>query len=104
MLETEKEALSKENDDASKERLVALEKELAELQDKNDEMTIKYEKKKSHISAVRDLKAELDEARGLAEKYEREYDLNKVAELKYGKIPELERKIKEQEASMEKRQ
>ena len=102
MLETEKEALSKENDDASKERLVALEKELAELQDKNDEMTIKYEKEKSHISAVRDLKAELDEARGLAEKYEREYDLNKVAELKYGKIPELERKIKEQEASMEK--
>ena len=102
MLETEKEALSKENDDASKERLVALEKELAELQDKNDEMTIKYEKEKSHISAVRDLKAELDEARGLAEKYEREYDLNKVAELKYGKIPELERKMKEQEASMEK--
>lgn len=102
MLETEKEALSKENDDASKERLVALEKELSELQDKNDEMTIKYEKEKSHISAVRDLKAELDEARGLAEKYEREYDLNKVAELKYGKIPELERKIKEQEASMEK--
>ncbi|MFR7935206.1 MAG: ATP-dependent Clp protease ATP-binding subunit, partial [Clostridium perfringens] len=102
MLETEKEALSKENDDASKERLVALEKELAELQDKNDEMTIKYEKEKSHISAVRDLKAELDEARGLAEKYEREYDLNKVAELKYGKIPELERKIKEQEVSMEK--
>ena len=68
----------------------------------NYEETIKYEKEKSHISAVRDLKAELDEARGLAEKYEREYDLNKVAELKYGKIPELERKIKEQEASMEK--
>ncbi|HAT4156495.1 ATP-dependent chaperone ClpB [Clostridium perfringens] len=102
MLETEKEALSKENDDASKERLAALEKELAELQDKNDEMTIKYEKEKSHISAIRDLKAELDEARGLVEKYEREYDLNKVAELKYGKIPELERKIKEQEESMEK--
>ncbi|HHD2751654.1 TPA: ATP-dependent chaperone ClpB [Clostridium perfringens] len=102
MLETEKEALSRESDDASKERLVALEKELAELQDKNDEMTIKYEKEKSHISAVRDLKAELDEARGLAEKYEREYDLNKVAELKYGRIPELERQIKEQEASMEK--
>ena len=101
MLETEKEALSKENDDASKERLAALEKELAELQDKNDEMTIKYEKEKSHISAIRDLKAELDEARGLVEKYEREYDLNKVAELKYGKIPELERKIKEQEESME---
>ena len=102
MLETEKEALSKENDDASKERLATLEKELAELQDKNDEMTIKYEKEKSHISAIRDLKAELDEARGLVEKYEREYDLNKVAELKYGKIPELERKIKEQEESMEK--
>ena len=65
-------------------------------------MTIKYEKEKSHISAIRDLKAELDEARGLVEKYEREYDLNKVAELKYGKIPELERKIKEQEESMEK--
>ncbi|SHI60869.1 ATP-dependent Clp protease ATP-binding subunit ClpB [Clostridium cavendishii DSM 21758] len=97
-LETEKEALSRENDDASKARLATLEKELAELKGKNDEMTAKYEKEKGHILELRNLKAELDEARGMIEKYEREYDLNKVAEFRYGLIPKLEEKIKQKEA------
>ena len=95
MLETEKEALSKEEDEASKKRLEVLEKELAELKSKNDEMTAKYEKEKSHILAVRNLKTKLDEAKGNLEKAEREYDLNKVAEIKYGIIPKLEEEIKE---------
>ncbi|MTK13259.1 MAG: ATP-dependent chaperone ClpB [Clostridiaceae bacterium] len=99
-LETEKEALSKENDEASKARLQILSKELAELKGKNDEMTAKYEKEKGHILEIRNLKAQLDEARGNIEKYEREYDLNKVAELRYGLIPNLEAEIKEKEESM----
>lgn len=99
-LETEKEALSKEKDDASKARLEILNKELAELKGKNDEMTAKYEKEKGHILEIRNLKAELDEARGKIEKYEREYDLNKVAELRYGLIPQLEEKIKQKEEEM----
>jgi ATP-dependent Clp protease ATP-binding subunit ClpB len=99
-LETEKEALSKEKDEASKARLEILNKELAELKGKNDEMTAKYEKEKGHILEIRNLKAELDEARGKIEKYEREYDLNKVAELRYGLIPQLEEKIKRKEEEM----
>ena len=100
MLETEKEALSKENDSKSKGRLENLEKELAELKEKNDEMTAKYEKEKAQILEIRDLKTKLDEARGLLEKYEREYDLNKVAEIKYGEIPTLEEQIKEKEEKL----
>ncbi|KEI01536.1 ATP-dependent chaperone ClpB [Clostridium botulinum] len=101
MLETEKEALTNENDEASKKRLESLEKELAELKEKNNEMTAKYEKEKAHILEVRDLKTKLDEARGDLEKAERDYDLNKVAELKYGTIPELEQKVQEKEKDME---
>lgn len=99
-LETEREALLKEKDEASKARLNIINKELAEIKTKNDEMTAKYEKEKSHILEIRNLKAKLDEARGNLEKYERDYDLNKVAELKYGLIPDLERKINEKEAAM----
>lgn len=96
-LEIEKEALSKEKDIASQERLRFLEKELSDLKEKDKEMTAKYEKEKENISAVRDLKGRLDEVRGKLEKAEREYDLNKVAELKYGVIPELEKSIGEKE-------
>lgn len=102
MLETEKEALTKENDEESKQRLEILEKELAELKEKNNEMTAKYEKEKAHILEVRDLKTKLDEARGALERAERDYDLNRVAELKYGTIPELEQKVQEKEKDMEK--
>ena len=96
-LETEREALLKEKDEKSKQRLENLGKELAELKSKNDEMTAKYEKEKSQILEVRNLKSKLDEAKGNVEKYEREYDFNKAAELKYGIIPKLEEQIKEYE-------
>ncbi|MGH4117573.1 ATP-dependent chaperone ClpB [Clostridium sp.] len=96
-LEIEKSALSKEKDDASKKRLETLERELSDLKDKDNEMTAKYEKEKSKIVEIRNLKAELDVARGEIENSEREYDLNKVAELKYGIIPDLEAKIEEKE-------
>jgi len=96
-LEIEKKALSKEKDEASKKRLIVLEKELSNLKDKDNEMTSKYEKEKSKIVEIRNLKAELDSSRGEIEKSEREYDLNKVAELKYGVIPKLESQIKQKE-------
>ncbi|MDU6113600.1 MAG: ATP-dependent chaperone ClpB [Paeniclostridium sordellii] len=101
-LETEREALLKENDEKSKQRLENLGKELAELKSKNDEMTAKYEKEKSKIQEIRDLKAKLDEAKGNVGKFEREYDFNKAAEVKYGIIPKLEEQIKEHELKMQK--
>lgn len=97
-MEIEKEALSKEEDVYSIERLKALEKELSNLKDKDKEMTAKYEKEKNQIVSIRNLKEQLDDARGKLEKAEREYDLNKVAELKYGVIPAIENQIKEKES------
>lgn len=99
-LETEREALLKESDENSKKRLEELQKELAELKDKNDEMTAKYEKEKAKILEVRVLKEQLDEARGKVEQYERDYDLNAAAELKYGVIPNLEADINAKEEKM----
>ena len=98
--ETEREALLKESDEKSKQRLDIIKKEIAELKSKNDEMTIKYENEKNQILQIRNLKSELDKAKGDVEKYEREYDFNKSAELKYGTIPNLENKIKEYENKM----
>lgn len=100
MLETEKEALEKENDEASKKRLEDLSKELAELKEKNDEMTAKYEKEKEHITDIRTLKKRLDEARGELERYERAYDYNKVAEIRYSLIPSIEQEIEAKEAEV----
>ena len=99
-LEIEKEALEKEKDENSIKRLDELKKELAEIKDKNDEITAKYEKEKEHIVSLRDLKSKLDDARGDLEKYERAYDYNKVAEIKYSKIPKIEEEIKNKEVEV----
>ena len=64
-------------------------------------MTAKYENEKSQILQIRNLKAKLDEAKGLVEKYEREYDFNKVAEIKYGEIPKIESEIKNYEEKIQ---
>ncbi|MGN2369822.1 ATP-dependent chaperone ClpB [Clostridium cagae] len=93
-LEIEKEALSKEKDEGSKNRLVDLEKELAGLKEENDEMTAKYEKEKAHIVVLKNIKEELDDARGELEAAQRNYEYNKVAEIQYSKIPALEEKLK----------
>ncbi|WP_347161648.1 ATP-dependent chaperone ClpB [Peptostreptococcus anaerobius] len=93
-LETEREALMLENDDKSKARLEELEKELVTLREENDDMTAKYEKEKSRLTGAKDIKQDLDDAKALAEKYEREGDFNKAAELKYGKIPKLEEELR----------
>ncbi|AGK98236.1 ATP-dependent chaperone ClpB [Clostridium pasteurianum] len=96
-MEIEKEALSKEKDEATRERLKTLEEELSNLKEKDKEMTSKYENEKSQIIEVKELKTKLDEVRGQIEKAEREYDLNKAAELKYGTVPNLEKEIDEKE-------
>ena len=100
-LETEREALLKENDEKSKIRLEELQREIAELKSKDDEMTAKYEKEKGSIGEIKNLKSKLDQAKGDVEKYEREYDYNKVAEIKYSVIPTLEQQIKDLEEKMQ---
>ena len=100
-LEAERDALIKEDDEKSKARLKELQKEIAELKSKDDEMTAKYENEKGQISEIKNLKSKLDEAKGDVEKYEREYDFNKVAEIKYGVIPSLEEQIKELEEKIQ---
>ena len=99
-LEIEKEALEKEKDEASIKRLGDLQKELAELKEENDSMTAKYEKEKEHIVSLKDLKKRLDDARGDLEKYEREYNYNKVSEIRYSVIPKIEEEIKKKEVEV----
>ncbi|MFT8349362.1 ATP-dependent chaperone ClpB [Clostridium saccharoperbutylacetonicum] len=99
-LEIEKEALAKEKDDNSRNRLEDLEKELAELKEKNDEMTAKYTKEKEQITAIKILKSQLDDARGEIEAAQRNFDYNKVAEIQYSKIPALEEEIKQKEIEL----
>jgi len=99
-LEIEREALRKEKDQASRERLAALEKELAEVKAERDNVRARWEAEKSAISSLGSLREELERARTAMEQAQREYDLNKVAELKYGRIPELEKQLKEAEAKL----
>ncbi|PJI07358.1 MULTISPECIES: ATP-dependent chaperone ClpB [Clostridium] len=101
-MEIEKEALSKETDKASIERLKIVEEEISNLKEKDKAMTAKYEKEKAQIQGVKDLKTKLDDVRGQIEKAEREYDLNRAAELKYGEIPKLEKQIEESEEAIKK--
>jgi len=97
-LEIEKVALEKETDAASKERLVALEDELSQLRSETGQMRDHWEKEKEAIAAIRNLKEELEQMRSTVE---RETDLNKVAEIQYGRIPDLERRITEVTAHLD---
>jgi ATP-dependent Clp protease ATP-binding subunit ClpB len=89
-LEIERVALAKETDDASKERLESLDTELANLRAQTEDMKAHWEAEKEAIGAIRTLKEELEALRG---QLEREPDLEKAAEIRYGRIPELERRI-----------
>lgn len=93
-MEIEEAALKKETDEASKRRLESLQRELADLREKHMEMTARWEKEKSAISGIRELKKKLEQARKDLERAQEEYDLNKSAELSYGIIPDLERQVK----------
>jgi len=92
-LEIEREALKKEKDDASKERLNQLERELAELKEKGSALKSQWLKEKEEIKSATSGQAELEQLKLEADRLEREGDLAKVAELRYGAIPALEKKI-----------
>lgn len=94
-LQIEKQSLSKEDDNASKERLEKLEKELSELTSKRDAMKLQWQNEKNSIDKSRKVKEELEEARFNEEKYTREGNLEKAAELKYSTIPALEKQLAE---------
>ncbi|WP_298532987.1 ATP-dependent chaperone ClpB [uncultured Treponema sp.] len=102
-LQIEKQSLSKEDDAASKERLQKLEKELSEVTASRDAMKLQWQNEKAEIDRSRKLKEELEQARFEEEKYTREGDFNKAAELKYGKIPSLEKELAEAQKADEER-
>src|SRR3954464_1174549 len=93
-LKIEQEALKKETDPGSKERLQRLEKELAELQEQADALTAKWKAERDKLSEAQKLKAELDQARNELAAAQRNGDYQRAGELAYGKIPELEKKLK----------
>ena len=92
-LEIEAVALKKEKDAASRNRLTSVKQEIANLKTGRDELRAHWQMEKDQIQKIRQYKAEIDESRANIEKSEREGDLNHVAELRYGKIPELEKKL-----------
>jgi ATP-dependent Clp protease ATP-binding subunit ClpB len=94
-LEVEREALRKEKDAASKERLEKIEKQLADLKEKRDSLRSLWEDEKQELSRVRDLKSEIERVKFEMERAERNYDLNRAAELKYGKLTQLEKELQE---------
>ncbi|NBR69138.1 MAG: AAA family ATPase, partial [Verrucomicrobia bacterium] len=100
-LEIEREALKKEKDTASKERLKALEKELADLKSKRDTLQAQWQAERGGVESSRKVREEIDKIRQQIETAQRAYDLNKVAELQYGKLPELEKKLKDAETAGE---
>jgi ATP-dependent Clp protease ATP-binding subunit ClpB len=93
-LEIEETALAKEKDDASKRRLDVLRKELSEAREQAKGIKLHWEKEKASVQKTRKLREEIEAARLEMEKAERAYDLNKVAELRHGKIPQMEEELK----------
>ena len=89
-LEIEETALKHEEDDASKDRLKALQKELAEARNEADSLRAQYETEKKAIAGIRDLRSQIEEVKSEIERAERAYDLNRAAELRYGKLRDLE--------------
>jgi ATP-dependent Clp protease ATP-binding subunit ClpB len=103
-MEIEEAALKKEKDKASKERLKALRKELQELRAQADSMRAQYDTEKQAIQKVQKLRQEIEQLHRELEAAEREYDLNRLAELKHGKLPDLERRLREEEARLVEKQ
>ena len=90
-------ALRKEDDKLSREQLEKVTRELAEMREKFNSMKAQWENEKNAISKVQKLREEIEDMNGEIEKAEREYDLNKAAELKYGKLPQLKKQLAEEE-------
>ena len=100
-LQIEEAAVAKEEDSRAKERLAEIRRELAEENDKFAEMKAKWENEKNTIGGVAKIREEIEEVSAQIEKAEREYDLNKAAELKYGKLPALRKQLEEEEQKVE---
>ncbi|MDU2649685.1 ATP-dependent chaperone ClpB [Anaerococcus vaginalis] len=94
-------ALKKEDDEKSKKRLESLEKELADANERYKADFNKWKSQKDSINSVKDIKEEIDKVKVEIEKAERNYDFEKLSELKYGKLTELENKLKEKEKDQE---
>ena len=99
-LEIEEQALNKETDEASREKLEGIRAEKAELQQQEKELQAKWEGEKQAILRVRAIKKEIDEVNGQMEAAERAYDLNRLSELKYGKLPQLQKTLQEEEKAI----
>lgn len=102
-LEIEREALKKERDKASRDRLKELEGELANLREDLNALTARWQQEKELIQRIRDIKAEIDEARVELERAERQSNLEEAARIRYGTLPELEKQLAEAEAKIEAR-
>ena len=103
-LEIEREALKKESDPASKDRLKKLEKEIADLKSESDALKAQWQAEKDAVQRLRALREQVEQTKVEIEKAERQYDLNRAAELKYGKLSELERKLKAEQTRLDEKQ
>jgi ATP-dependent Clp protease ATP-binding subunit ClpB len=102
-LEIEREALKKEKDPASRERLGRLERELADLKAQGDALKAQWQAEKQAVQQLRNLREQIEQTKVEIEQAERQYDLNRAAELKYGKLNELERRLKAEEEMLAQR-
>ena len=103
-LEIEREALKKESDSASKERLAKVEKEIADLKGEASALQAQWQAEKEAVQRLRAIREQIDQTKVEIEQAERQYDLNKAAELKYGKLAELERRLKAEQQRLEQKQ
>ena len=103
-LEIEREALKKETDSASKDRLAKLEKELAELHAQADSLKAQWQAEKQAVNRLRALREQIEQTKVEIERAEREYDLNRAAQQRYGRLAELERKLAAEEERLTKKQ
>jgi ATP-dependent Clp protease ATP-binding subunit ClpB len=103
-LEIEREALKKETDPASRDRLSKLEKELAELHAQADSLKAQWQAEKQAVNRLRALREQIEQTKVEIDRAEREYDLNRAAQLRYGRLAELERKLAAEEERLTKKQ
>jgi len=100
-LEIEQEALKKETDPASRERLEKIKRDLADIKEQCDVLKSRWQQEKEIIQRIRDIKERIDKLRIDAERFQRQGDLNKVAEILYGEVPNLEKQLKEEHDRIE---
>jgi ATP-dependent Clp protease ATP-binding subunit ClpB len=103
-LEMERLSLQKENDEASRARLEKLEKELADLKEEQSRLNAQWQSEKEAIDKIRTLKETIDQVNLEIQQAERDYDLNRAAELRYGKLTDLQRQVKDAESQLTERQ